>query len=366
MKQRKSNNTGFKIKKVDFHGVDRTLFILLRSIGDVLLTTPCFREFKKFLPDSKLDIVVDDYCFDIIDGNPWVDNIYKFDRPPKFLSQKKKFYKNNLDINRKIFSRGYDLVVNFHGGPRSFFLTLLSRARYRVGFEVYYGSFLYNRRLPSPHYVLNTKDRIHQVHRKMSLLKGIGVPINSDELEMQVKPANHNRVNSLLANSGIDDNAKIISINIGATRRNKLWSYEKFASLIDILLSEMGVVVVLTGSEMELEYEKKILELCKNKPVSLVNRLNLKELAALYSKSILYIGCDTGPTHIASAMKTPVIVIFGSSDFNIWWPHKVVHKIVRKKLDCSPCAGCSKDRYYCIENIEVDEVMAAVSDLLPH
>ncbi|MBU1627387.1 glycosyltransferase family 9 protein [bacterium] len=364
MKQKKSDKPQFVLKPIDFKKVDKILFILLRSIGDVLLATPAIREIKKYLPQSSLDVVVDDYCSPIIDGNPWIDSIFKFIRPPKFLAKKKKFDKNNFNIARKIFTAGYDLVINFHGGPRSFFLTLLSHARYRVGFKVYYGSFLYNRRLPSPHYILDIKDKIHQVHRKLSLLRGIGVPINSDELEMPVLPENIDRVNQLLTQKGIDKNDRIISINIGATKRTKLWHYEKFAQLIDILTRDYNAKVILTGAQQELEYEGKILERCKNKPVSFVNRLDLKDLAALYSLSNIYIGCDTGPTHIAAAMKTPIVVIFGSSDYNIWWPHNVPHKIVRKDLACYPCDRCTQEREYCIDNIQVDDVLNAVTETI--
>jgi len=363
MKPRRSNNGETYINKVDFTNVSKTLFIFLRSIGDVLLSTPCIREFKKFLPQSELDVIIDDYCKDILEHNPWIDNILKLKRPPKFLSEKKRFSPDNLKIMKKVITSGYDLVINFHGGPRSFFLTQFSRAKYRVGFKVYYGAPFYNIRLPSPHYILNRKDKIHQVHRKLSLLWGIGVPINSDELEMPLDDESKEHVKNLLKAKGVETSDRMICVNIGATRNTKLWAWEKFADLCETLSSKLGFTVVLTGSDAEREWERRILSKTQ-KPISLVNSLNLKDLAALYSMSELYIGCDTGPTHIAAAMKTPIVVLFGSSDHNIWWPYKVPHKLVRKNLDCSPCEGCTKERYYCIEDIEVEEVLDAVSNLI--
>jgi heptosyltransferase-3 len=149
----------------------------------------------------------------------------------------------------------------------------------------------------------------------------------------------------------------------------KCWRDEAMAKVIDALEESGQARAVLTSGRGEKELEKieSILKACRTRPVNLAGRVTLKQLAALSRRSRLFLGVDTAPMHIAAAVGTPVIALFGpSGEFN-WGPWGDGHVVIKKDWECRPCGkdGCEgSKRSRCLEEISEEEVIKVVLELL--
>jgi heptosyltransferase-3 len=188
-------------------------------------------------------------------------------------------------------------------------------------------------------------------------------------VEIHYSPADRERVDRLLREEGIAPESAIVHIHPTSRWLFKCWRDEGMAAVIDRLEGSGGVRAVLTGGSERRELAKieSILRLCRNRPVSLAGRISLKELAALSARARFFIGVDTAPMHIAAAVGTPVIALFGpSGEFN-WGPWGKGHVVIKKDLECRPCGkdGCQgTKRSRCLEEISEEEVWGQVRKFL--
>ena len=166
----------------------------------------------------------------------------------------------------------------------------------------------------------------------------------------------------LLQRNEIDKKDSFVAVSPVALWDTKLWADEKFAALCDRIAEELKVSVVFTGSERgKLE---NIQSLMKTPSVNLGGKTTLRDLAYLYQRSALLITTDSGPMHLAAAMGTPVIALFGPTDPSRTGPYGKGHVVIRRELSCSPCFLKKCDSMKCMSDITVDEVFHAVKEKL--
>ena len=325
---------------IDWQNVKRVLVVRLRSIGDTVLATPSLIALKRFLPDAQIDILLEDWVAPVLEGFDAVDNILTIGTDAA----------SRLKTARKIRRNKYDVVFNLHGGTTSVFFVQASGAKHRVGFSTYRYSFLLNHRLPSPVEFWKQKT-LHSAEQQLALLGFVGVPVKD-------RPKTRLAVNSNFKFQ-ISNYALLHPV---AAFDTKQWATENFARIAEFLYERNYQIVAIATKK-----ERRVLENLQkisNVPITIFDDLTLPEITALAARAELFVGNDSGIAHIAAAVNTPSVVIFGSSNRDHWRPWTDArHEIVFESLPCQPCAGhfCKEfDEPECIKRIPVENVIRAI------
>ena len=339
----------------DWSDVRRVLLVRLRSIGDTVLATPSLFALKRFLPDVKVDILVEDWVAPLLDNHPHVDNVVALERGGLMTRAR---------VARELRAAKYDVVYNLHGGTTATFLTRATGARYRVGFKTYQYAQLHNHQAPSP-LLLWGQQKAHSVEQQLALLGWTGVPVTDrPRTQLGISQKATQTVNNLLAETGLTEQ-KIALIHPAAAFATKQWAVENFARIAEFLTDRGFAPVAIAAPN-----EKALLEkLCSQASVKITTLdLPLPEVTALAARSELFVGNDSGIAHIAAAVGTPAVVIFGSSNIAHWRPwNSAPAEVVFEEMPCQPCHGyfCEKfEQPECILLVPVTRVIAAIDRLL--
>jgi heptosyltransferase-3 len=344
-------------------GVRRALFIKLRHIGDVLLATPTFRALKAAYPEVHLAVLVREGTEEMLTHNPDVDELFVLKKGASLYQE----WRMVADLR----SRHFDLAVNMTEGDHGVLLAWLSGARHRIGLDPL-GRGLLGKRLLLTHGVHRSpSDTRHKALQDLDLLAPLGVGgLESPHLEFHYLPSHAESVAELLMQEGVAPGTPYVVIHPTSRWQFKCWRDEAVAELVEIL-EQRGYRVIMTAAPdaSELTRVQRILGLCKTKPVLLAGKLGLKQLGALIAKAHLFVGVDSAPMHMAAALGTPVVALFGPSDYRVWGPLSPKARII-VKTDMFPCIPCQQDgcggskRSECLEAIQVDEVVQAAEQLL--
>jgi len=339
----------------DWSAVRKVLLIRLRSIGDTVLATPSAFALKRFLPNVEVDILVEDWVAPLLNDHPHVDNVMVLERGG-FMTRAR--------VARELRAANYDVVYNLHGGTTATFLTRATGARHRVGFKSYQYAQLHNHQAPSP-LLLWGQQKTHSVEQQLALLGWTGVPVTDrPRTQLGISTEANDTVRKLLAESGLNDQ-KIALIHPTAAFATKQWATENFARVAEFLSTRGFAPVAIAAPN-----EKAILEkLCSEAAVKITTLdLALPEVTALAAQSQLFVGNDSGIAHIAAAVDTPAVVIFGSSNIAHWRPwNSAPAEVVFEEMPCQPCHGyfCEKfDQPECILRVPLTRVTAAIDRIL--
>jgi predicted lipopolysaccharide heptosyltransferase III len=335
----------------DWSKVRRILLIRLRSIGDTVLATPCLFALRRFLPDAQIDILVEDWVAPVLDGHPHVDNVVVLEKGGVV---------SRVRVARQIRSTGYDVVYNLHGGTTATFLTRATGARHRVGLKSYQYAHLHNHQAPSPLMAWG-QQKTHSVEQQLALLGWTGVPVTDrPRTHLAVTRKASEAVNEQLDQAGVADR-NIALIHPATAFVTKQWATEKFARVAESL-AERGFATVAVGAPQDREILKSLLEQAKVPIISL--NLSLPEVSALAERSRIFVGNDSGIAHIAAAVGTPSVVIFGSSNVAHWRPwNKAAAEVVLEEMPCQPCHGYFCEKFpqpECILRVPVERVVASI------
>lgn len=344
------------------------LIVKTSAIGDVLHTLPALHALRRRYPEAHISWLVEEEASDIVLGHPALDQV--------LISARKRWLRDLREgdrlsalreivrLIRSLRSRRYDLLIDFQGLLKSSMFITCCRATRKVGFgrgmAHSEGSYLFlSERVPPV-----TMDT-HAVDRELMLLEAIGIPAQGVEFTLPLGPHDHLRANELLTAHGLAPGAPFIAINPMTTWPTKHWQATSFAELTDALLRQ-GRTVVFTGGQGD---HAAIAELCgrlgQPGAINLAGATTLKTLAAVYTKATLLITTDTGPMHLAAAVHTPVVALFGPTAPWRTGPYGAGHRVIRKELPCSPCLKrvCRFGTTECMRAITVDEVLAAVAEI---
>ncbi|MGV8058433.1 MAG: lipopolysaccharide heptosyltransferase I [Smithellaceae bacterium] len=336
------------------------LIVKLSAIGDVIHTLPSLAALRKLYPAAHITWVVEEAAADVVRNHPFLDTV--------LISQRKSWIKNfhNGEINRplremraflrELRQRPYDLVIDFHGLLKSAIVVLLSGGKIKLGYDSLQelSGLFYNEKIPEN---MNK----HAVDRYLDFPRYLGATVGKAEFVLPINRDTETKAQLLLNKYKLEDK-KFIAINPIAYWETKLWDNEKFAKLADLIISNLNLDVVFTGSEKE-EIEK-IIDQMQTHAVNLGGETSLAELAYLYKKSQMVITTDSGPMHLAAAVKTPVIALFGPTDPARTGPYGDGHTIIRTKLPCSPCLLKTCPTKKCMQDILPEQVFAVVEEKL--
>jgi len=342
----------------DWQTVERVLVVRLRSIGDTVLSTPSLFALKRFLPHASVDILLEDWVAPVLDGFPHVDNVITLER---------KSTSSRARVARQLRANRYDVVYNLHGGTTATLLTRATGAKHRVGHRTYQYARLHNHLSPSSSSLWG-QNKTHSVEQQLALLGWTGVPVSDrPPTQLAVTEEAAATIAARLQSAGLAA-APFAVMHPAAAFATKQWAAEKFARVADGLADRgLRVLVITASNEAHLADELKS---NASAPVEAFSDLTLPEITALLARARLFVGNDSGIAHMAAAVKTPAVVIFGSSNVAHWRPWTStsgVAEVVFEEMECQPCHGyfCEKfDEPECIKRVPAERVMAAAERVL--
>ena len=307
--------------------MQRILLIKLRHHGDMLLTTPVINTLRQNYPDAQIDVLLYQETLDMLASNPSLSQIFVIDRQWKKQGIKAHLG-HELKLIRQLKAQHYDLVINLADQWRSALLTKLTGARIRLGFDFPKRRGFLWRHCHTQLVSVAAHAHQHTVEQNLSLLQPLGLPSVSQQVTMSYSPQDWQTSQQLLQQKGITGSYIVVQ----PTSRwfFKCWSEEKMAATISALQADGHQLVITSGPDAkEQQMVTRILEQCPpHKVVSLAGQLTLRQLAALIDHATLFIGVDSVPMHMAAALQTPCIALFGPSKLVFWRPWQATGQVI--------------------------------------
>ena len=357
---------------VDPEQLRRVLVIKLRHHGDVLLASPVFTALKGVAPAAEIDALVYEETAPMLVGHPAISRVHLIDRGWKrsgFVAQARA----ELRLLRELGTRRYDLIVHLTEHPRGAWLTRILRPRYAVARELPHPHWLWRTSF-THYYRLPRATPRHTVECNLDALRRLGFQPSGAQRKLVLVPnvMEGERTAALISRHGLASK-RFIQLHPGSRWMFKCWTAEGYAGLIERLAAD-GWKIAITGApdQRERELIDAILAAlsapARGAIVDLAGTLSLRELAALTREARLFVGVDSAPMHIAAAVSTPVVALFGPSGELEWGPWQVAHRVLAsQRHPCRPCGidGCGGGKLSeCLATLSVERVHAAVRELL--
>lgn len=348
---------------IDFSKVKRVLVAKLRHHGDVLLSSPLFSLLKSRFPHLEIDAYLYKETLPMLEGHPAISKFILLDKKWKklpFLSR----YRKEMEVLRMIRRGRYDLVINLTEGDRGAIAAKVAKSRYAVGIDPQ-GSGMAKKKACFTHLLKHPPHPRHTVEKNLDALRIIGLFPNKDERELffHIAEEERERVRELVGERPY--------IHIHAVSR---WMFKSvppqtIAQVIDYLHGE-GHRVVLTASPdpNEIAFNQKIISFAKGCEIlDLSGEVSLKELGAVIEGSALLVSVDSVTVHLASALKKPVVAIFGPTSELTWGPWNHPNAcVVTQNMSCRPCyhPGCGgSGKSDCLETLSAEKIIAGIEQI---
>jgi 3-deoxy-D-manno-octulosonic-acid transferase/heptosyltransferase-1 len=344
------------------------LIVKLSAIGDVVHTLPALNALRRHYPQARISWLVEEAAAGLLEGHRALDQILVSRRKSwvKGLGtpQRRRHLRELLAFVRRLRSQRYDVVLDFQASLKGAALIALVRGSRKIGFDrgLEHQEFSYwvlNERIPA------VSMEIHALDRGLLLLRKLGIKCETVEYRLPITRAHHECADRLLSVYGLPTQRGFVAVNPMAKWETKLWDQEKFALVADRLQSRYQLAVVFTGGLEDRPYIASIMARMTTAAINSAGRTDLLTLAALLQRAELMITTDTGPMHIAAAVGTPTVALFGPTAPWRTGPYGQGHRVVRSRSACSPCFKRSCPyAVTCMAQISVDQVLSAASGLL--
>ncbi|MBI5181845.1 MAG: lipopolysaccharide heptosyltransferase II [Nitrospirae bacterium] len=343
------------MQKIDLKNI---LIIKPSSIGDIIHALPFLKAIKTKYPKAAISWLINRGLNDLIADNLYLNEVILFERKRwggfnNIASKYREFTK----FIKNIRSRRFDAVIDLQGLFRSGIITYFSGADYRIGFA--------NARELSPifynHKVFPPNKEMHAVDRYLLIAKELDADISKKEFMINIPKKEDVYVSGLVKRNG---RRPLIAINPSARWQTKMWPLKRYAELIDTIAAKLRAQPVLIGGKEDEVRINGLLSMTKSKPLDLSGKTTLLQLAALLKRVELLITNDSGPMHIAAAVGTPVVALFGPTKPKRTGPYGNGHVVIQKDISCIGCLKKSCDDLKCMDAISVDEVFNSVRGLI--
>ncbi len=327
----------------------RVLIVRLGAIGDVVNALVVAAALKDARPDITIGWVVHPLAQPLVDGHPCVDRVHVWRRDGGLAEARR--------VLREVRGEQYELALDLQRITKSALLARCSGAARVLGFDrgrAKEASWLWTRERIPP-----GSAAAHMVDQYLEFVRHLGLREARARRAFPPDPEAAAWADGLVAELG----GAPILVNLGATKPANRWPPERFGTLAGTLRRELDTPVVLTGGETDRAAERRALAALdpEHGVRSLVGATSLRQLVALVARARLFVGCDTGPMHLAAACGTPVVALFGPADPRRTGPYGEGHQVVRVPPPCAPCnrRTCNQPRHACMEDITVELVVAA-------
>ncbi|MEA3328135.1 MAG: GT4 family glycosyltransferase PelF [Candidatus Omnitrophota bacterium] len=325
------------------------------SAGDLILVIPSLRAIRKRFPGSKITLLVEPGYLEIIQRCSYLDDIVTYDR-----RQKDRFLKRTIRLVNRLKQVDFDMVIDFQNTLRSHLISYLSCAPKRYGYARGIGKFLLTDKAG------DFKAVMPPLKHQLRVLNLLGIDKMNEKLELWPSKEDEKKISNLFLNSGMKPGQLLVGINPGGSKRwvTKRWPLEKFAKLSNRLSQQLKAKILITGIGEETELGKKLVSLMKKNPINVIGRTTPGQLACLIKRCQVYVTGDSAPMHVAAAMGTKLVALFGPTNPVRHLPSGNGHIVIKKQLKCSPCYKPNCLKHSCMEEITVDEVLDAVKKQL--
>ena len=337
--------------------------VRMSSLGDIIMTLPCLSVLRSSYPSAHISWLVNQSYAPLLQENPLLNEVIPFDR---------KHYSNPLNclgirgVMRNLRNQKFDLAIDFQGLFKSAFFAYATRAPVRVGSNENreWSAMFYT------HRVNIRREEYHGVDWQLQFLKDIPsiqlpqeIPVNFSFPDFTFA---QDSLASKLRKAGLKEKQSYVTIAPGARWITKEWLPERFAELIDRIAKERNLPSVLIGGNEDFDKGGFITSSAKTKPINMIGKTSLPELALLLKQAKVLVTNDTGPMHLAYALGTPVIAIHGPTNPKLTGPYGIQYNVIKMDVPCGPCfkKKCPGYGLVCMTNITIDMVYSKVLNYL--
>ncbi len=339
---------------------NRILIVRTDRIGDVLLSTPVIQAVRQYNPKGYIAFMARPYTKDIVIGNPYLDEVIIYD---KEILQGSILALAAFVLRLKRYR--FDLALMLHSTVRTNLIVFLVGIPRRVGYQIKAGWCLTDKLA----YVKSLGLK-HEVEYTMDVARAAGIPCDSRHLKpyLPVSAGCEDFAADFLKKNSIGQKDVLVGIHPSASCPSRRWPVERFAAVADAIIEKAGYKVLILAAGDDLKAANMVKDKMKHAPALAVG-LTIPQTAAILKRCRFFISTDTGPAHIASAMGTPCITIFGRKQPGLgpvrWMPQGDRVIVLHKDAGCTEClAHKCKKRFACLEAITVDEVLCAAKEFL--
>lgn len=355
----------------------RILVIQLGDVGDVVLSLPALRDIREAYPEATVAVL-------LREGNGAL--LAAESSPPKIFEVRRKRREDfvggitaPLKLIHALHRERFDLVFDLRGDERGGYMAFSTGAPFRAA--EYYSHLPWVRNRLFTHLVKPPTEGPAEgaTEQYLRLLRAFGIETGNTIPELRISGEISRRAATVLTGEGIplgggEDGAAVsrdavrwVTMNPFSRWAYKEWVSEKWVAIIDWLWREFAVATVIVGSPDERGRAADLIGDCSGKAYNLAGRTTLAELAGVIRQSRLHIGVDSAAPHIAAAVATPTVTLYGPSDWRYWAPPGKDNRIVTSDMDCVPCRrkGCEgREISRCLDTLEVAAVQRAIDEAL--
>lgn len=350
----------------DKERIKKILIVKTDYLGDLAVATGVFSSLRESFPEAETTLLTNSQMASVFSGDQNLNRVIVYD--PKFFCKRAgKSYSlvKNLPLLWELRREGFDLIVDLSSDTLTILLALLYVFRaYRVERDTLRTQdTLKKYRTLLGGGVRRDVEMGHEVFRNQQVLKKAGITANEARLYFPLEREDYEEVERFMQRHGLDG---FSVLQPGAYWEIRRWAPEKFARLADEIIDRYNLQVVLCGNRAEKGLLRRVGNLMRGKAVVQAGELSLTGFAALVEKAQLFVGNDSGPTHVAAALGVPTVALMGTADIERYRPYGPNSEICYRPVRCGPCyAGdCYMPENICLQPVEVDEVLEKVDKLL--
>lgn len=325
-------------------------------IGDLVMATPILADLRKAYPDAYLTAMSRFPLCDLLREDPHINELFCFSKASTFGR-----HSDKRNIIEKLRRGKYDLGILLPHSFSSAWWFWQGKVARRLGYEGNGRGVLLTDSVLLPEHI----NAQHLVVTYKMLLEPLGIPVSDTAPKIYLSDKELDDARVLLKQHGISRNSSIVGINPGATYGSaKCWLPERFREVTQKLLLDPNVFVVFFGDQVTASVVKEICQGLSPRVVNLAGLTSLRELACIICLCDVLLTNDSGPMHIAAAVNTPIVALFGSTSEEITGPYRT-GTVIHKHVECSPCyqRTCPID-FRCMKRIEADEVYQEIYHVL--
>lgn len=350
------------------NSIKKILIVRLSAMGDIVHVIPSVKNLRNKFPSAHIAWLVDDRFRDLVENLPEIDEVITFPKgqwQTYLKSPRRYFLRMVLEIRlflKSLRNKKYDIALDFHGNFKSGLLAYLSNAGERIGFSRGYCkefNFIFTNVRVTP-----GQKRMHRIEKYLSLLHGLGIYGQYQKPVFSIPDADRRYIDDFICKNHL--NQKPIAVIHPGTSlfgRYKRWPPKNYARLADRLIQELDYSVIFTWGTLEYSIVEEIMSFMSCRATVACKTSSVKQLIALLHHAHLFIGSDTGPTHIASCIGIPTIAIFGPKDPVVYAPYGKNARVVRKDIPCSPCKKRTCGHVTCINSVTQEDVFDTIRRL---
>jgi heptosyltransferase-3 len=342
--------------------IAKILVIQLGDIGDVVWATPALRAIKEKYPQAKLSVLVRSGNGPLLKADPHVAKVFEV---PNGGGGFPAWVARQIQFLGKLRAERFDLLFDLRADERGAYLSLLSGVPIKV--SGYYHDAPFWRNRVYSHLIDSDREEVKEdigaAKQCLSIVRPFGIDTKDFLPRLWIESGEKENALQVLRQEGTLPEFNWVTINPFSRWQYKEWNHDKWVTIIDWLSERYKLFTVIVGSPAEKGKADSIAKSCKVKVFNLAGKTNLAELAAVLGMSRLHIGVDSAAPHIAAAVGTPTVTIYGPSDWREWAPRGDGHEVIVPDLSCAPCyqKGCEgKGWSRCLDELSVETVQEAV------